>query len=175
MYRKFIITSLAALAVAATLSFAPAPAAAYDRTQGGVIPGSRDAYHFVYGKGWVPNQRSHRRGHMGNAHRRPMMGQRHGNVRQTGHWQAKKKFRQSTTTTVRTSRHLRYRGRIVVPATAATAGYLVGRQHPGHGHVAPQPVFRAPEARGVSMVYERSTTGECSFGFRFIGATGECI
>lgn len=96
MYRKFIKVSLAALAVAATLSFAPAPAAAYDRTQGGVIPGSADDYRFVNGRGYVPNH--HRRGRMVNTHQRPMAGQHRGHNRSSRSYREMRMERWSRTT-----------------------------------------------------------------------------
>ena len=180
MFRKSALSLAAVLAIGTVFSFAPAPFSL-------VTPASAGTYEDnVFPRGfprWGSSPRYHedrnlrpRRAKVDKRHRRPTLGQQRGNVRQTGHWQAQKKFRRSTTTTVHTSRHLRYRGRIVVPATAATAGYFVSRQHySGYGHVAPQPVFRAPEDRGLPVSYERSTTGECPFGFRFIAATGECI
>ena len=54
MFRKSAL-SLAALAVGAMFASAPAPAIAHDRTQGGVIPCSKDDYRFVQGRGLVSN------------------------------------------------------------------------------------------------------------------------
>ncbi len=45
----------------------------------------------------------------------------------------------------------------------------------GYGQSAPVVTFRQPEERGTVVVYERSETGECGPGFRFVPATGECI
>ena len=71
--RLFIQASLAALAIATTLSFA-SPATARPYTQGGVIPCSADDFRFVQGRGWVSNCR--RGGHGMRGHQGGQMGGR---------------------------------------------------------------------------------------------------
>lgn len=63
MVRKLALSLATLLALSGVSVLFTTSAVAYDRTQGGVIPGSRDNQRFVYGRGWVPNQ--HRRANVG--------------------------------------------------------------------------------------------------------------